>query len=260
MFSRLLGRKSSEPLNDPSVPEGSRVYAVGDIHGRSDLLETMHGLIRRDAEAAEAAHGAALRKVVVYLGDYIDRGLESSEVVDLLLDHPLDGFEMFALKGNHEDALLQFLDNTSIGPSWLQFGGDATLYSYGIPMHGGGTDQRSLENMQAYLLRKLPARHREFFKSLRQSHIEGDYFFVHVGVLPGVPLEKQSEKDMLWIRGAFLDSQANYGKIIVHGHTITPTPVPEVLSNRIGIDTGAYSTGVLTCLALQGNEKAFLRT
>ncbi|MBT4770604.1 MAG: hypothetical protein HOO00_08815 [Rhodospirillaceae bacterium] len=154
----------------------------------------MRVFCRGDDEAAEAVHGAALRKVIVYLGDYIDRGLESSEVVDLLLDHPLDGFEIITLKGNHEDVLLQFLDNISIGSSWLQFGGDATLYSYGIPTQGGGTDQRSLENMQAYLLRKLPARHRAFLNRSAQAMSKAIIFSFMRGFCPEYRLKSSRKK------------------------------------------------------------------
>ena len=252
MFSKLLGRKASAIAN-PRVPGGSRVYAVGDIHGRRDLIEKMHDLI-----AADDAGSGAPRKVVVYLGDYIDRGEESRQVVDFLLDNPLPGFENIYLKGNHEDSLIKFLGDTSIGPGWMFYGGDSTLYSYGVTASSISQDQRSLEQMQAHLKRNLSARHLEFYQTLKTGHIEGDYCFVHAGVLPGVPLDEQKEENVLWIRGEFLDSKANHGKVVVHGHTIRPEP--EVLPNRIGIDTGAYSSGILTCLALEEDSKSFLRT
>lgn len=252
MFSKLLGRKASAIAN-PRVPDGSRVYAVGDIHGRLDLIEKMHGLI-----AADAADFDGSRKVVIYLGDYIDRGEESRQVVDFLLDNPLPGFESIYLKGNHEDSLIKFLSDTSIGSAWMRYGGDSTLYSYGVTRSSTSRDQRSLEQMQAYLKRNLSARHLEFYQTLKAGHIEGDYCFVHAGVLPGVPLDEQKEENVLWIRGEFLGSKANHGKVVVHGHTIRPEP--EVLPNRIGIDTGAYSSGILTCLALEEDSQSFLRT
>ncbi|MBL6934966.1 MAG: serine/threonine protein phosphatase [Alphaproteobacteria bacterium] len=252
MFSKLLGRKASAIAN-PRVPDGSRVYAVGDIHGRLDLIEKMHGLI-----AADAADFDGSRKVVIYLGDYIDRGEESRQVVDFLLDNPLPGFESIYLKGNHEDSLIKFLSDTSIGSAWMRYGGDSTLYSYGVTRSSASRDQRSLEQMQAYLKRNLSTRHLEFYQTLKAGHIEGDYCFVHAGVLPGVPLDEQKEENVLWIRGEFLGSKANHGKVVVHGHTIRPEP--EVLPNRIGIDTGAYSSGILTCLALEEDSQSFLRT
>lgn len=253
MFSKLLGRKSKKPLANPRVPEATRVYAVGDIHGRLDLARKMHDLIRADAESLEG-----LRKVVVYLGDYIDRGTESREVVDFLIDEPLLGFENVYLRGNHEDSLLKFLKDTSIGPAWMFYGGDATLYSYGVSLPGAIRDQRALDQIQAYLKRNLSERHLDFFNSLQYYHVEGDYYFVHAGVAPGLPLDEQDQQDMMWIREEFLGSTHNFGKVIVHGHTISP--VPDIRANRIGIDTGAFSTGVLTCLVLQDDVREFLRT
>jgi serine/threonine protein phosphatase 1 len=253
MFSRLLtGNRRSKPCS-AQAPADTRIYAIGDIHGRVDLLKQAHARILADARNASAK-----RKVIVYVGDYIDRGSESREVIDLLLDSPLPDFELVHLRGNHEQALLDFLADTAIAPEWFYYGGDATLSSYGVarPEPGGGPE--GLLKVQSDLKTKLPQRHLAFYRSLGLYHREGDYLFVHAGIRPGIPLEKQSEHDLLWIREAFLQSDADHGSVIVHGHTITPRP--EVKHNRIGIDTGAYATGRLTCLRIERDEREFLPT
>ena len=234
----------------PRVAEGTRVYAIGDIHGRLDLLEKIECRIADDAAASQAG-----RNVVVYLGDYVDRGNQSREVVDRLIDRPLPGFERILLLGNHEESVLQFLADVQIGPAWLAYGGAATLRSYGIRPPDS---DRDLVRAQAELRAGLPERHRAFLRGLKLRHVEGDYFFVHAGIRPGVPLNDQVPDDMLWIRDEFLQSQRDFGKIIVHGHTITKTP--DIQRNRIGIDTGAFASGTLTSLVLQGESWSFLQT
>jgi serine/threonine protein phosphatase 1 len=257
MLNRLFGRTREAPASvervAPEVPAGTRVYAVGDIHGRVDLLRQLHELIHFDAYRRQAP-----RNVVIYLGDYIDRGTDSPAVIDLLLDAPLPGFTNIYLKGNHEDSLLRFLVDATIGPAWLAYGGAATLLSYGVRPPEAATRREELARVQRDLARRLPERHRRFMAGLTLSHREGDYFFVHAGVRPGVPLEQQIEEDMLWIRDEFLESNAEYGKIVVHGHTITAQP--DVRRNRIGIDTGAFASGTLTALVLEGTEWSFLQT
>lgn len=234
---------------DPSVPPGTRVYAVGDIHGRADLLREIHRLIREDFNRAPVE-----RPVAVYLGDYIDRGRESRQVVDILLDEPLTGFERVHLRGNHEDFMMRFLDDAATGPNWLLNGGEATVRSYTGERH----DARDLAHVRAALHDALPGRHLDFFRTLSLSYVEGDYLFVHAGIRPHVPLEKQDALDLMWIREEFLSSSIVHPKMVVHGHSIHFTP--EVRPNRIGIDTGAYATGTLTCLMLQGTRRDFLHT
>jgi serine/threonine protein phosphatase 1 len=237
-----------------AVAPGSRVYAIGDIHGRLDLLTRLHALIVADAQTATAK-----RRVLVYVGDYVDRGPDSSAVIDLLLDRPLAGFEIVHLLGNHEDAMLRFPDDVSVGPTWLQYGGVETLRSYEIELSSGGwRDERELRRLQAEVRRRVPRRHVEFMRSMKLTHLEGDYLFVHAGIRPGVPLERQERGDLLWIRSEFLESHKDHGKIIVHGHTITETP--ELRPNRIGIDTGAFFSDRLTCLVLDGTRQSFLHT
>ena len=247
---RLMGGWRRTPAPAPMVPAGSRIYAIGDIHGRADLLAELHRLIRADAERAPA------RRVAVYLGDYVDRGLQSREVIDLLLSAPLEGFDRVHLKGNHEAALLDFLDDGRIGPAWMRVGGDATLASYGVARAVGG--DAAFEITRSHFGEMLPESHVRFLRRLAMWHDEGDYRFVHAGVRPGVPLDRQSETDLLWIRDEFLLFRGSLERVIVHGHTITEDP--DVQPNRIGIDTGAFATGRLTCLVLEGTERRFLST
>jgi serine/threonine protein phosphatase 1 len=230
----------------PALPE--RVYAIGDIHGRLDLLDRAIAAIRRDV----AEHGPAA--LTVTLGDYIDRGPQSRGVISRLIENPFPT-SYVALKGNHEALLEDFLADPATGPYWSQQGGLTTLQSYGIQVDGFmGVGYAEARNK---LAAALPPAHSKFLRSLKISLIRGKYFFCHAGVRPGIPLERQSEEDLLWIRDQFLTSRADFGKIVVHGHT--PLLEPEVRSNRIGIDTGAFVTGRLTCVALSGGVPRFLR-
>ncbi len=253
MISRLFAnRQRIDPL-PPEVPAGTRVYAIGDIHGCPRLLRDLHRRITDDSRRRPPA-----RNVVVYLGDYIDRGEDSRGVIDILLDEPLPGFEHVHLRGNHEDSLLGFLDDLLVGPAWLSYGGRETLMSYGVRLPDPVTDQGELRRVQQDLNEKLPDAHRAFLAGLAGAHTEGDYFFVHAGIRPGVPLDRQRLEDLMWIRDDFLRSHLDFGKIVVHGHTVTAQP--DLQRNRIGIDTGAFASGRLTCLALEGREWAFIQT
>ncbi len=237
-----------------TVPPGTRVYAIGDIHGRYDLLTVLEQQIRLDSEA-RPAH----RHVLVYLGDYIDRGYESRAVVDHLLEPPAAGFERICLKGNHEDFMLKFLEDVKVGPIWLVNGGRETLMSYDVmPPLGLGISEEVLAEIQESLRDSVPRAHLDFMASLHLSHREGDYLFVHAGVRPGIPIDAQDESDMLWIRDAFLRSKQPHGYVVVHGHT--PAAEPDIRPNRIGIDTGAFASGRLTCLVLEGDDFRFLAT
>jgi serine/threonine protein phosphatase 1 len=230
------------------VPQGARVYAVGDIHGRSDLLDALHDSVSKDLERSPADNA-----MIIYLGDYVDRGVDSSGVLDRLCDAPLKGMSRVLLKGNHEAMLLRFLEEPETGAQWRRYGGLETLHSYGLDMARTVDGYRVLAERFA---EALPARHLELLQSLQHSASVGDYFFCHAGVRPGVPLERQREADLLWIRDVFLASDESFGKVVVHGHT--PAEEPEIRGNRIGIDTGAYATHLLTCLVLEGEERRFL--
>lgn len=234
----------------PQVPADTRIYCIGDIHGRDDLLAVMHSLIRHDAE------GYTGRKVVIYLGDYIDRGLNSKNVIEQLLHHPLPTFEQVFLRGNHEQFLQLFLQVPETAIDWIKFGGHATLYSYGVKLQGMPYRKSQLQEIHRQLQELLPEAHKRFYEDLHLTHCEGDYFFVHAGIRPGIALQRQKEEDLLWIRDVFTGSSRKHEKVIVHGHTISEEP--EILPNRIGIDTGAYFSGILTCLVLESVERRFI--
>ncbi len=240
---------ATEPL--ASVPPGTRVYAVGDVHGAAPALARLLDRIREDAGGA-----AGMRRVLVLLGDYVDRGLESRRVIDLLLDDPAPGFETRFLRGNHDAWLLAFLDDPALGLDWLDAGGQATLLSYGVTAPPGPRTPARMRWLRDELARLLPARHRAFLEALLPYHIEGGYAFVHAGVRAGVSMERQREADLLWIREEFLNASDDHGRVVVHGHTVVGEP--EVRPNRIGIDTGAYASGRLTCLVLEGESRRFL--
>ena len=252
-LQNLFRRQPSGPGREARVPPGTRVYAVGDIHGRLDLLRELHALI-----AADAGDAPGRGKTLIYLGDYVDRGLESRGVIDLLLDSTLPGVAPVYLGGNHEDALLSFLDDFAIGPAWIQLGGDATLYSYGVALSGRLGEQKTLIDAQLGLRQNLPERHLAFLRALLPYHEVGGYLFVHAGLRPGVPIDKQEPEDLKWIRDEFLDSTVDHGRVVVHGHSISLKV--EYRPNRVCIDTGAYATGVLTCLVLEGAERRLLQT
>jgi serine/threonine protein phosphatase 1 len=257
LYSSLkkLFAKNSLSLTDKPFISGlspfQRIYCIGDIHGRHDLLQQIHELILADAnEYLHTSH-------IVYIGDYIDRGAQSKQVIDYLLSNPLPDFESIFLLGNHEQVLLEFLHEPQSAAAWFSFGGLSTLTSYGVEITGIPTPKQ-LPDLQKSFQEKIPDAHRQFFQQLLPFYEKDNYYFVHAGVRPGIKLKKQRREDMLWIREKFLDSQKFHGKIIVHGHTITDEP--EIHSNRIGIDTGAYSSNILTCLVLENDEHRFLST
>jgi len=240
-------------LVSASVPESELVYAVGDIHGRSDLLVALLRLIEADAANAQAA-----KSTLVFLGDYIDRGPDSRGVVDILLDDLPSGFSVHFLKGNHEALLLDFLAHANRLESWLTNGGEATMASYGVDVDRLKRTGATPAEWWVEFTSALPAAHLEFFRRLESLVPVGDYLFVHAGVRPGVSLAAQRETDLMWIRDEFLQSTEDFGKLVVHGHT--PGHEPVVRPNRIGIDTGAVFTDKLTALKLQGQEREFLST
>lgn len=237
-----------------SVPTGTRLYAIGDVHGRIDLLEELEEMIRADLATAPVG----TRPFLVLLGDYVDRGFESRRVLDHLAHRPMEGLARVLLLGNHDLWLREFLAGAPVGEAWLQYGGDATLASYGVGLDRTLPEAERLAAARAALDDRFPAAHRRLLEALDLAFGFGDYFFCHAGVRPGVPLEAQTEADLVWIREPFLSFTGDHGKIVVHGHTVEDEPV--VRRNRIGIDTGACWTGRLTCLVLEGTEHRFLAT
>lgn len=252
MFGWLRRKSPARP--SARIAGDALVYAVGDIHGRDDLLGSLLATIGADA----AGRSPGPRRIV-YLGDYVDRGMQSREVIDRLLLGPPAGFEVTCLMGNHEEAFLAFLDGEEAGFDWLRYGGLETLHSYGVPVARQPNTPRDLEQLRAEALERVPAAHVGFMRDAILWHGEGDYLFVHAGVRPGLPLERQQPRDLLWIRDEFLNSRDDHGgRVVVHGHTICDAP--DVRPNRINIDTGAYASGRLTALVLSGNQRAFLAT
>lgn len=255
----LLSLRSSRsttppPIESARVPRGVRVYAIGDIHGRADLLADLHNRIRADASMSVKG----TRCVVVYLGDYVDRGPDSPGVINMLLSAPLPGFTSVYLRGNHEAQFLDFLEHGRGGAEWMRLGGDATLHAYRAAWPTGGDEAERLASLAAGLSRAVPREHKDFLHRLRNFTSIGDYFFVHAGVDPMRPLDDQEPRDLLWIRRRFLDWQESFGKVVVHGHSTCRRP--EVRGNRIGIDTGAYLSGTLTSLVLEGGRRRFITT
>jgi serine/threonine protein phosphatase 1 len=231
------------------VPDGMRVYCVGDIHGRDDLLGQMAERVAVDLEDRSFDHA-----LTVFLGDYVDRGLGSKQVVERFVSSEWPT-AFTALAGNHEDLLTAFLEDERVLEAWRSLGGLETLHSYGVDV-GGAKAGRDMAKIRAAFATRFPARHRQFLASLTSSIAIGDYFFCHAGVRPGVPLDRQERNDLLTIRETFLSSEVEHGKLVVHGHT--PSLVPEIRPNRIGIDTAGYATGRLTCLVLEKDQRRFL--
>jgi serine/threonine protein phosphatase 1 len=226
------------------MPAGVRIYAIGDVHGRADLLRHVFAMIDEDLRARPTP-----RAIQVTLGDYIDRGPDSREVIDLLIARAKQ-HEMVHLKGNHETYVPAFLADPDMLQRWQTLGGLQTLLSYGIrPSINPSAGERIALARQFRAL--LPPAHVAFFDTLRLAFAFGDYLFVHAGIRPGIPLELQQEDDLIWIRNEFLQSNDDFGAVVVHGHT--PMPEPEIRHNRINIDTGAYATGRLSCLLIESD-------
>ena len=239
----MLRFRTSRTRRPPRLPENLRAYVVGDIHGRADLLLRLFAAI--DADLADRGSMPTLQ---IFLGDYIDRGPSSRHVIDMLLARGR-GHRLVTLKGNHETYPAQFLADPDTLTGWRPLGGLETLAAYGLaPSPNPDTAER--RELAAQFATVFPESHAQFLADLPTSFNCGDYFFVHAGVRPGVPLDKQHEDDLLWIRDDFLLHERDFGKIIVHGHT--PVRSPDLRDNRINIDTGAFATGKLTCLVIEG--------
>lgn len=236
--------RSRPPIHRPQLPDGVRVYAISDIHGCSHLLQPMLGVID-----ADVAHSRPRYAIEVFMGDYIDRGPNTRSTLDILIERGRRGNAVF-LKGNHEAFLVRVFEDPSLFEDWLRVGGAQTLMSYGLAPPDLTRDDPV--SILRDLIRAMPGEHLEFLDDLRLSFTCGDFFFVHAGVRPGVPLAEQRENDLLWIREEFLRSEEQFGKYIVHGHT--PVRTAEILANRVNIDTGAYATGNLTLMSIQGSS------
>ncbi len=236
----------------PYCPPNTRIYCIGDIHGRDDLLQQLH---KKILEHAKQYTGT---KTIIYLGDYIDRGEHSKLVIESLISKPLPNFQSIYLRGNHEQTLLDFLIEPEVGRSWFNYGGLQTLVSYGVRYSKIPTSKQDLQQLQNELRERISPEHINFMENTRLFYIAGSYYFVHAGVNPRITLDKQTPDEQLWIRDAFIQHTKPFEKIIVHGHTITNEP--DFQPNRIGLDTGAYISGKLSCLVLENETQQVIQS
>jgi serine/threonine protein phosphatase 1 len=247
-LSTLLRGRSRRPATAP----GDRIYAIGDVHGCLDLLAE---LLDRIADH-DAARPAAQATHVILLGDVIDRGPDSAGVLGLARERQLAGDALLMLLGNHEEMLLRAQEgDREMLRAWMRLGGRDTLRSFGVEEVPEGADTATLADL---VRRAVPHRWTEWLRDLPLTARSGDYFFCHAGIRPGVPLARQSRRDLLWIREEFMDDPRDHGAVVVHGHTIVPRV--EMLANRINLDTGAYRSGVLSALYLEGTTQALIQT
>jgi serine/threonine protein phosphatase 1 len=235
----------------PSTDKGDRIYAIGDVHGRFDLMQQLLDKIGEH----NAARTPSRSLHIMFLGDLIDRGPDSLKVLDYLHQAQKKAAGLIVLQGNHEEVLLRVLDGDLRAlRSWLSFGGRETLESMGLRPPADGDD---LDGCLADIRAAFPPMLANWIRRLPLTAQSGDYFFCHAGVRPGVALKRQVREDLLWIREDFLEDRSSFGAVVVHGHSIEPRV--EMRHNRIGIDTGAYSTGILTALYLEGEEREVLQ-
>jgi len=235
--------------DDAAAPAGMRLYAIGDVHGRADLLAIMHRLIAQEIERDGVTDWR-----IVHLGDYVDRGPQSRQVLELLVAACGRDARNIALLGNHDEGFLDFLANPMDARLFIDYGGFDTAASYSVVLKTESRD--ALYESHAALMAAMPAAHLIFVRDLKRSASFGDFFFCHAGVRPGVPLDGQDPHDLIWIRREFLNHEGLFEKVVVHGHT--PHDAPQVLANRVNVDTMAFATGRLTALVVDGREKRFL--
>jgi serine/threonine protein phosphatase 1 len=243
---------SSRQRSEPAGARGYRAYVVGDVHGRLDLLEDLLAKIH-----AELQHRPAAKTLLVFVGDLIDRGPQSAQVIERLRTYRRPGIRPVFLLGNHEEVLLRILNgDVQLITKWRWFGGSECLRSYGVDPEALG--RLSDADALAAVRSAIPTEHIRFLESFADSCRFGDYLFVHAGIRPGIELDQQQQADLRWIREPFLQDETDHGFIVVHGHTISEQV--DECANRVGIDTGAYRTGVLTALAIEGSHRWLLDT
>lgn len=239
-------------LGEAQTPPGTRLYAIGDVHGCDDLLAVVHEKVFADLAARPVDDYR-----VIHIGDYVDRGRNSKAVIERLVQLMAKDDRVLCLRGNHETMFRDFLgDPMESGQPFLRNGGMETLASYGVALDRGFSSMRDVIGLLYETLEVMPPEHRQFLGNLGFTYRFGDFFFCHAGVRPGVPLEEQERTDLTWIRDPFLSSTNDLGAVVIHGHT--PVPKPDVRRNRINIDTGAVLGGPLTCLVLEGKDYRFL--
>jgi serine/threonine protein phosphatase 1 len=240
---------------DARGPEGVRLYAIGDVHGRLDLVAAMHRQIETELEQEPPSDWR-----IIHLGDYVDRGPDSKGVIDFLIEAQKRDPRHLMLAGNHDIGFLDFLEAPDPDGLFMHYGGIQTAQSYGVTLASSsgwfGKAETALREGHAALVEAVPQSHVDFLRSLPFSVMFGDFFFCHAGIRPGIPLQQQSPQDLIWIRDAFHDYPGLYPKIVVHGHT--PVPQAEVMANRVNVDTLAWQSGNLTALVVDGTEKRIL--
>ena len=235
----------------PTGAKGAALYAIGDIHGHARLLEALLEPVRQEVAGGDPV-------IVVGLGDYVDRGPDTPGVVDRLMGiASAPGVQAQFLRGNHDQLLLDFLADPTLGPYWQRVGGQQTLQSYGVEPPDSREDVDGWLQARDRFAAKLPPGHLDFYQGLRLSFTWGDYFFAHAGAQPGIPLEQQTAQDLMWIRKAFLEDDRPFDRIVVHGHT--PAEQAHADDRRIGLDTGAYMTGVLSACRFEGSERRLIQ-
>ena len=240
---------------DARGPEGMRLYAIGDVHGRHDLLAAMHRRIESELEEAPSSDWR-----IIHLGDYVDRGPDSRSVIEFLIEAKRRDPRNLTLAGNHDLGMLDFLDRPNPDGLFMRFGGIETAASYGVKLSADGgwfaKADEALSHGHAALVEAVPQSHVDFLRSLPFSVTFGDFFFCHAGIRPDVALERQNPQDLIWIRDVFHDHSGLYPKVIVHGHT--PVPEVEVKANRVNVDTLAWHSGTLSALAVNDDDKRII--
>ncbi len=248
VFSKLF-RRTAAPA--PRIADDRIVYAIGDVHGRLDCLEDL--LARIDADPGRGERHVTL----VFLGDLIDRGPDSRGVVERVMALCAASDDVHCLCGNHEELLLEAAAGArqALG-IFNRAGGRETMLSYGVD--DAIYEREDLKGVQRLILEHVPPEHLDFLRALPDKVVVDDYVMVHAGIRPGVALDAQKASDLRWIRSPFLEHGGRHERFVIHGHTVTDEP--DVRPNRIGIDTGAYRTGRLTALVLEGDSHRFLTT
>ena len=249
-FKRLLRAAVMRDRGSAQIPHGQRIYAIGDIHGRLDLLDDLLKRIEGDDQARGGAD-----TMLVFLGDLVDRGPQSSQVIERLLDLRESGRNACFLLGNHDEVFLKAVEGDLKALRFLiRIGGKETVLSYG--MTADVYRHADFVELSRLFSERVPDRHRTFLQTFENYLEVGDYLFVHAGIRPGLRIDQQSTADLRWIRGDFLHDRTSHGKIVIHGHSISDEA--DIRKNRIGIDTGAFASGKLTALGLEGYDRWFL--
>lgn len=254
VLRKLFGKPEPDDKQPYRLPAGQLVYAVGDIHGRFDLLLRLLERIEADRSARKDIDDCKL----IFLGDYVDRGFQSKDVIEWLANADLSWADVITLRGNHEAMLLDFLRDPAANEAWLHYGGMAVLASYGVRLRENEIGDYDVLRAASELEDTMPLSHMAFLKGLPLSYRLGDYFFVHAGLRPGIELEHQDERDLMFIRQDYTDSGHDFGFRIVHGHTGVQNPVNE--RARVAVDTTAYATGRLTAAVLFVDQTEFITT